>query len=143
MFMRGQHELAKGTETGAFNAIREFHDALEIFLVVIADSVGVTKRTVRFHEYPGEIKNASGIEFVLGKIVDEVNDLRTPYKHHGTRPNPKAVSEVGAALEVVFEKNSERYLEAAFNDIGLSDIPAGDASHALMELARESSVAGC
>ena len=101
-FVRGKNELAKNSEISTWEAVRDFHDAIETYMVTIADAVGITGRKIRFNEYPGEIERKTGLPFVHDKIVDEINDLRTPYKHRAIYPNPKAVREVETALDILF-----------------------------------------
>jgi hypothetical protein len=86
----GRTELSKNTEVGAYQATINFHDALETFLICIADAVGVSKsRKFKFSDYPGEISNASKEPFSHPGVVDEINDLRVPLKHRVFTPTSR------------------------------------------------------
>lgn len=90
----GRNELAKRTESGAGEAVKDFHDALETFMMTILDVVTVAggkTRWMPFHEYPAAIEKQTGKPFAQTSVVTEVNDLRVPYKHRGVLPNPAAV----------------------------------------------------
>jgi hypothetical protein len=47
----GRAELAASTPSGAYKAIKTFHDALETFVVAVAQHVGVPPAFRQFHEY--------------------------------------------------------------------------------------------
>jgi hypothetical protein len=83
----------------------------------------VSKLRLNFHEYPQEIERArGGTAFSHAKILDEINDLRTPLKHRGTLPNPDAVRALAEKIEFVFEDNARKFLNISWQDVSLADI---------------------
>ncbi len=116
----GRTELAARSDRGAIKAIKSFHDALESFLVAVADHVGIPRTFRNFHEYPKAIEKGTQVPFKHVAVINEVNALRTPAKHSALYPHPSAVQAVAGRLNAVFEDNSFQYLGQSFFGLRLA-----------------------
>jgi hypothetical protein len=116
----GKRELANNSDFGAGEAILRFHDALETFLLALADHVGLTRARIDFHQYPGRIAKHTNTTFLHVSIVNEINDLRVPTKHYGRYPPFRDVHDLAGRIDQVFEDNSAQYFGESFANVRMA-----------------------
>ena len=68
--------LAGNSDFAAGEAVLRFHDALETFLLAVADHVGISRSRLDFHKYPTRIAQHTTKDFRHLSVVNEVNDVR-------------------------------------------------------------------
>ena len=139
----GKQELAAASEFAAGEAVLRIHDALETFMLAVADHVGAPRAWFEFHKYPDRIsKHANGKPFLHMKVVNEVNDLRSPMKHYGRYPQLRDVLDLTTRIDEVFEDNSMQFLGVSFNAIRMASTIRHARTSELVLLAEDALDAG-
>lgn len=116
----GRAELAASTKAGANKAIKSFHDALETFVIAVAEHVGAPPDFRQFHEYPKILKTETGKAFKHLNTYRNVNALRTPAKHSALYSTVESVEQLSSQLNPVFEDNAQQYLGVSFFAVKLA-----------------------
>ena len=116
----GKRALAEPSDFAAGEAILRFHDALETFLLAVADHLNIPRAWRNFHQYPGTISKETKTTFSGASIVNEVNDLRVETKHYGRYPRYRDVLDLAGRIDHVFEANAQQYLGLSFPAISLA-----------------------
>jgi hypothetical protein len=117
----GRSELASHTGSGAYKAIKSFHDALETFALALTDHAGLPRAHRTLAQHLGELEKKTGQQFKHRYVVGLVGDLRDPAKHQALAPNAEAVADISARLDPVFDDNALNYLEVSFFNVRLAD----------------------
>lgn len=132
--------MAESSDFAAGEAVLRFHDALETFLLAVADHVGVPRAWRSFHELPFVIEKQAKKPFVGTAVVNELGDLRTATKHHGRFPRFVDVFDLATRIDSVFEENAKRYVRQSFAGVSLAssiEHPETSAAAAKSEVALE------
>jgi hypothetical protein len=117
----GRSELASHTGSGAYKAIKSFHDALETFTLALTDHAGIAPAHRTLAQHLGELEKTTGQKFKHRYLVGLVADLRDPAKHQALAPGAEAVADISARLDPVFEDNAFNYLGVSFFNVRLAD----------------------
>jgi hypothetical protein len=120
-------EQAKKPEPMCWAAILTLHDAVELFLQLIAENVGVNKNDIRFMEYwtliNQYLKKLNKPELPQKIAMERLNKARVAFKHYGSPPSKTAI--MGD-----FDTNAQNFLEEStfsifgikFSEISLLDL---------------------
>lgn len=116
----GHAQLLDLTEAGPGRAVIAFQDAIETFVMAIAQHLGVPPAHRTLRDYPAAIKKASGRDFMHQQVLLNVNNARDSAKHSGIYPSHASARRISAQLEGLFEDNSQQFFQASLRDVRLA-----------------------
>ncbi|QMU78856.1 hypothetical protein GXW83_27310 [Streptacidiphilus sp. PB12-B1b] len=124
LFDQGQAQARQPEPLNA-TAVLSFHDAVEQFLRLAADHLGVSlSKNVTFLGYWSEIKSGSTANITLPSKapMDRMNSLRVGFKHHGTIPSKSAIEQSRADSVTFFTDAVPMVFGVGFEGIDMIDL---------------------
>ncbi len=115
LFIQGT-ELSKRSGLVAGFSILSFHDAVEMFLKLVAEKKNI-KSQQKFTQYFEKIP-----ELTLQEPMSTLNKMRVNLKHHGIMPDKEGVSECRMICKEFFEENCPGFFNVEFGKISLLDL---------------------
>jgi len=83
-----------------------FHDSVELFLHLSAESLGASLTNINFMKYFTRINNELEDKKLSQKIsMDKLNKTRVSLKHRGLYPNPDDIDYFRFSTQTFFEEN--------------------------------------
>lgn len=121
-------EQSKKAAPFCWASVLTFHDAVELFLELAAEYLGVQKRVkeMRFMGYwnvlnPILKKKGKG-ELTQRMLMDKLNQTRIAFKHHGTPPSKQAIQDSRTSSTDFFDENAPIVFDVEFSEISLIDL---------------------
>jgi len=108
-------------------ALLSFHDAVDWYLQLLAEAVGVGakpgKKSPYLHETWAQLTHPDismplSQDTGIGKLIT----LRNNLKHQGILPNTQEIDSIRASISEFFEQSSKTILELSFGQISLSNL---------------------
>lgn len=113
-------QQTKLPEILAYTSILSFHDAIDMFMQLAAEKVGVVRRE---REQLTLIKFFPKIpELTLESSVTRLNDRRNSLKHNGQIPAKMDIEESKIVATNFFQENVKIIFDLDFNDVSLIDL---------------------
>ncbi|MET9861907.1 MULTISPECIES: hypothetical protein [Streptomyces] len=104
-------------------AILSFHDAVEHFLLLSADHLGVNLSSdMKFLQYWERLKLPTGQELPNKQALSRVNRLRVDLKHHGNIPSTQAIAQSKADVTTFFTDTTRMIFGVDFNAVDMVDL---------------------
>jgi hypothetical protein len=129
----------------AYSGILTLHDAVELFLGLVADRLGANLPDhLAFMRYWDELHpnklGVRGVDLSGRGGMDRLNRLRNGFKHAGTLPGVPAVEQARAEVTTFFEDNTLKVFGISFDQIDMADVvPQQNARTKLKEAAARNS----
>lgn len=108
-------------------AILSFQDAVEHFLLVSADHLGVNlPSSMQFMQYWERLqpKLPAGQVLPSKQALNRVNKLRVDLKHHGNIPSPHAIAQAKADVTTFFTDATQMIFGVDFKTVDMVDLVA-------------------
>lgn len=126
-------------------ALLSFHDAVELFLVLVGDHIGAQlDRRTNFLDYWDRIKRApNGV--LLSQIAGmrRLNDHRNGLKHAGNMPLPEVLDQARVDVRAFFDENVPRvFAQVSFDSIDMADVIPQDDVRATAKEASQHAATG-
>jgi len=103
-------------------SILSFHDSVELFLQLVLEKLGISKKNKGFIDYWEVIeKEAKGIKLSLKESMKRLNKARVDLKHHGFRPSRLDIELYRATTLAFFNENCPIIFTINFDEITLID----------------------
>ncbi|MFE3202216.1 hypothetical protein [Embleya sp. NPDC059237] len=117
-------EQASRPEALSATAILSFHDAVELFVKLAADHLGVNMKTkAALAEYWTELDRVLAPDVLPSKnAMGRLNTMRNSLKHDGTHPSPRAIPQVQADVTTFLTDACSLALDVDFASVDLSDL---------------------
>jgi hypothetical protein len=114
-------------EPMSFACVLAFHDAIELFLMLAAEHLGLhvdDKKPfmVRYFENLHPNKLPGGIEFAGKNGVKRITDLRNGFKHANTWPGRTGIEQSLVDTSAFFEVNTPKVFGIAYDEIDMADL---------------------
>jgi hypothetical protein len=107
----------------AATALLAFHDAVEMFLLLAAEYLGVSlSKGVTFDGYFGEIEKGSGTQLPLRPAMRRMNNSRVNFKHHGSIPSSIDQEQFRADVTTFFTDATEMVFSVDFTKVDMIDL---------------------
>jgi hypothetical protein len=146
---RHLYELARGSlETGnelhLFSAVNLLQDAVEAFLIAVADEVGgAVDQNTKFDKYFVEINaKIAPKELPFKNALIRLNRIRIDSKHYGIQPARDECNRLTTDVREFFEEVSTALLNASFSTISVIDLLIDGASKDHLSEARDALARG-
>lgn len=147
LYLQGVDQ-SKLPEPLMYTSLLTFHDAVELFLVLAADHLGLPaqRRDPNFMDYwrilaPSDtFPDGVPLSGQLG--MDRLNRHRNALKHAGAMPGRDAVQDALRSVMSFFEDNTPRVFGAQFGGIDLADVVPQERTRASMKAAAAAEAAG-
>jgi hypothetical protein len=98
------------------NAIVGLHDAVEVFVQMIAEHVGAAvSKKADFLEYWPAIRESLGAELPLQPAMKRLNQARVGLKHSGIRPTRDQIEELSSKTVTFFDDSSRLVFGVPFD----------------------------
>jgi hypothetical protein len=121
-------EQSERAKPYCWTSVLIFHDAIELFLELASEYVGVQKRLeeLRFMEYWGLInpilKQKGKSELTQKISMEKLNKVRVAFKHHGTQPSTSAIGDSRTSATNFSEENTPIVFDVRFPDTSFIDL---------------------
>ncbi len=114
---------AREPEPLASAALLMFHDSVELFLALAAESLNVFKKGMQFLEYFTAIDKVIGPDALAerGAMV-RLNEARVGLKHYSNVVARSAVLEFADRSRAFFDLNAQKLFAVAFDEVSLSSL---------------------
>jgi hypothetical protein len=126
-----------------------FHDAVELFLVLAADHLGLPaqRRDPNFMDYWRILAPTSdfpaGVALSGQQGMDRLNRHRNALKHAGAMPGMGAVQDANRSVSSFFEDNTPRvFIDVEFSNIDMADVVPQADTRAMLRAASLADAAG-
>ncbi len=104
-------------------ALLQMHDSVEIFQVVVLESVRAPINHRRpFMEFWDRVKDKTGAEPPYRHLFDVFNNMRVQLKHHAIVPDLTELRGLCAVIPSFFSEVSAKFLNIDFSTISLADL---------------------
>ncbi len=114
-------------------AVLVAHDASELILAALAESVGFTSRErTTFMEYVTEIEKARG-PLTISLFFKELNGARVSFKHSGILPTAQQFHDCATKARANLDKACRACLGVSIEEVGLEMLIENDAARQLYE----------
>lgn len=116
-------EEARRPQPLAATALLSFHDAVEMFLLLAAEHLGVTlPKGVMFEGYFEEIKKATGMQLPARNAMRRMNNSRVNFKHHGSIPSATDLEQFRADVTTFFTDATQMVFTADFTSLDMTSL---------------------
>ena len=122
LYMQGIEQAGRPQPLAA-TALLAFHDAVEMFLLLAGEYLGVSlSRNVTFDGYFGEIEKGSGMQLPLRAAMRRMNNSRVNFKHHGSIPSSIDQEQFRADVTTFLTDATEMVFRVVFVKVDMIDI---------------------
>lgn len=126
-------EQSKKAETIAGFSLMQFHDAVEMFLLLVAENLGEKNfQDWKFMQYWKKIPNLT-----MEAQMDSMKKRRVSLKHHGAFPSHDDVEECRINVGAFFAENTKIQFDIEFSDISLIDLVSFEKTREYLKKAQE------
>jgi hypothetical protein len=116
-------EHARRAQPLASTALPMFHDAVEMFLLLAAEHLGVTlPKHVDFEGYFNEITKATGLQLPARNAMRRMNNSRVNFKHHGSIPSATDLEQFRADVTTFLTDATQMIFQADFARLDMIDL---------------------
>ncbi len=122
-------EQSEKPEPFSWTSILTLHDAVELFLMLAAEKLGISEKTLldlRFAKYWDNInpklKDLGKGELTQRIAMEKLNEVRVAFKHHGTEPHSDAINSAKVNVDDFLNENTLAIFGVKFSDISLIDL---------------------
>jgi hypothetical protein len=123
-FLYGQAlEQAARPQPLAAAALLSFHDAVEMFLLLSAEHLGVNlDRNTTFDSYWTHIAAQGGVQLPSRNAMRRMNNSRVNFKHHGSIPSATDLEQFRGDVTTFFTDATQAVFTADFTSIDMTDL---------------------
>lgn len=121
-------EQSRKTEPFVWTSVLTFHDAVELYLELVAERLDVSKRLkeLTFMQYWDVLNPAltrKGKRELTQKIaMDKLNEARVSFKHHGIPPSKSIIEDIRSYVTNFLEENTPNIFDIEFSNISLIEL---------------------
>jgi len=123
---------SKQSESVAFTSLLSFHDAVEIFLKLVAEQADIKSDNFSFLDYWDKIPSLT-----LKESMRSLNVRRVNLKHKGILPAKQDLEISRVNVTDFFEQNSKIQFGINFKDISLINLVAYDSVRQYLEMSQK------
>jgi len=95
-------------------SILTFHDATELFLILICEYLGVNSKNQSFMDYWNIIKQSADIELTSKRFMKKLNDSRNNLKHNAHPESDLLIEEFRVNSRIFLKKMQKKFLTLIF-----------------------------
>lgn len=123
-FLYGQGlEQAGRPQPLAAAALLSFHDAVEMFLLLAAEHLGVNlDKNTTFDGYWTQIAAKASLQLPSRNAMRRMNNSRVNFKHHGSIPSPTDLDQFRADVTTFFADATQAVFAADFGSLDMADL---------------------
>jgi hypothetical protein len=123
-FLHGQGlEQAVRPQPLAAAALLSFHDAVEMFLLLTAEHLGVNlDRNTTFDGYWTQIAAQASVQLPSRNAMRRMNNSRVNFKHHGSIPSATDLEQFRGDVTTFFTDATQAVFAADFTSIDMTDL---------------------
>ena len=115
-------------EPMCLTSILMFHDVIELFLVLAAESLDISTKNRNFLDYWSLINEKIDSGNLSHKeTMRRLNEARVNFKHHGTLPHQTDIDSYRASVRNFFEDSTPLIFSTEFEQISMINLVKGDA----------------
>jgi hypothetical protein len=116
-------EQARRPQPLASTALLSFHDAVEMFVLLVAEHRGVTlPKRVTFEGYFDEIAKVTGVQLPARSAMRRMNNSRVNFKHHGSIPSATDLEQFRADVTTFFTDATQMVFAVDFTSLDMVDL---------------------
>lgn len=115
----------EGNELATAEAVLVAHDATEMLMRVVVDSLGA-KPPDNFMQFWKNVAQKNGVEPPHKAAIDRLNNLRVGFKHLGNLPNPSVVGDLLPVVTAFCHEIASLYLKIDLETVGMADLIPND-----------------
>jgi hypothetical protein len=119
-----------------------FHDAVELFLQLAAEHLGVRTSPQSFMDYWGKLEPKLGDDLTQKRSMDRLNKARVGLKHHGNRPSTEDIDGFRVVVANFFLENTPIVFGIEFADATLINFVKPESARQQLMQARASQEQG-
>ena len=107
----------------AATALLSFHDAVEMFLLLAAEHLGVNlDRNTTFDGYWAQVSAQAGVQLPSRNAMRRMNNSRVNFKHHGSIPSATDLDQFRADVTTFFTDAIRAVFDADFTSIDMTNL---------------------
>jgi len=116
-------EQARRPQPLAATALLSFHDAVEMFLLLAAEHLGVSlDRNTTFDDYWTQIAAQASVQLPSRNAMRRMNNSRVNFKHHGSMPSTGDLDQFRADVTTFLADATKGVFAADFISIDMADL---------------------
>lgn len=133
-FLYGQGlEQAVRPQPLAATALLSFHDAVEMFLLLAAEHLGVNlDRNTTFDGYWTQVAAQASVQLPSRNAMRRMNNSRVNFKHHGSIPSATDLDQFRGDVTTFFADATPLVFAADFNSFDMSDLVTQQGARTLL-----------
>jgi hypothetical protein len=122
LYTQGQ-EQARRPQPLAATALPSFHDAVEMFLLLAAEHLGINlDKNTTFEGYWDQIAKKSGTELPGRPAMRRMNNSRVNFKHHGSIPSAIDLEQFRGDVTTFLVDTTQLVFDADFHSLDMIDL---------------------
>jgi hypothetical protein len=122
LYSQGLEQAARPQPLAA-TALLSFHDAVEMFLLLAAEHLGVNlDRNTTFDGYWTQVAAQASVQLPSRNAMRRMNNSRVNFKHHGSIPSPTDLDQFRADVTTFFTDATRAAFNADFTSIDMTDL---------------------
>lgn len=122
LYSQGLEQAARPQPLAA-TALLSFHDAVEMFLLLPAEHLGVSlDRNTTFDGYWTQVAAQTSVQLPSRNAMRRMNNSRVNFKHHGSIPSATDLDQFRGDVTTFFTDATRAVLDADFTSIDMTDL---------------------
>jgi hypothetical protein len=122
LYSQGLEQAARPQPLAA-TALLSFHDAVEMFLLLAAEHLGVSlDRNTAFDGYWTQVSAQASVQLPSRNAMRRMNNSRVNFKHHGSIPSATDLDQFRGDVTTFFTDATRAVFNADFTSIDMTDL---------------------
>ena len=122
LYSQGLEQAARPQPLAAA-ALLSFHDAVEMFLLLAAEHLGVNlDRNTTFDGYWTQVAAQASVQLPSRNAMRRMNNSRVNFKHHGSIPSATDLDQFRGDVTTFFTDAAQAVFDADFTSIDMTDL---------------------
>jgi hypothetical protein len=122
LYSQGLEQAARPQPLAA-TALLSFHDAVEMFLLLAAEHLGVNlDRNTNFDGYWTQVAAQASVQLPSRNAMRRMNNSRVNVKHHGSIPSATDLDQFRGDVTTFFTDATRAVFDAGFTSIDMTDL---------------------
>lgn len=122
LYSQGLEQAARPQPLAA-TALLSFHDAVEMFLLLAAEHLGVNlDRNTTFDGYWTQVAAQASVQLPSRNAMRRMNNSRVNFKHHGSIPSATDLDQFRGDVTTFFTDATWAVFDADFTSIDMTDL---------------------
>ena len=121
LFLKAENESLQSEPMNAI-ALLMMHDAVEMFLQLVAEKLNISTKNFKFLDYWKKLTLPKNRQITQKESMRKLNNSRVALKHSGIKPSKQEIESFKNITKIFFEHECKNIFNLNFEDISLVDL---------------------